>query len=454
MDQQDRSSKKFHEMLEAPVDRLIVKLAIPSILSMLTTSFYNMADTFFVSKLDTSSTAAVGVTFASMSIIQALGFFFGQGSGTYMSRELGAKHRDNASRMASTAFFYAFLAGLVLCVLGHFFATEIATLTGSTPTILPHAIAYLSIIMFGAPVMMCSLLMNNQLRYQGSAAFGMSGIMSGGFLNMLLDPLFIFRFHLGVAGAAYATVLSQLTSFCILLTMTHRGGNIPISVRYVAPSRKLFREIVAGGLPSLFRQGTGSVATICLNVAAGAFGDAAIAAMSIVTRLAFIGASVIIGVGQGFQPVCGFSYGARAYQRLRDGYRFGLRLNLCFGLFVSIIGFTFADSILRLFRDDPMVIHIGILALRAQCVTFTTMALIIITNMTLQVTRHTKGAVLVSAGRSGLFLIPMVLVLPKLFGLNGLVWCQALSDGCAFLLSLFLIHQFFSQLPKEDGKPV
>lgn len=324
---QDKRTEKFHEMLEAPVDRLILKLAIPSILSMLTTSFYNMADTFFVSKLDTSSTAAVGVTFASMSIIQALGFFFGQGSGTYMARELGAQRIQNARTMASTSFFYAFICGLFLLLIGHFNARDIAQLTGSTPTILPHAASYLAIIMCGAPVMMCSLLMNNHLRFQGNSAFGMVGIMAGGVLNMLLDPLFIFFFGLGVSGAAYATVISQCFSFFILLVMTHKGGNIPIRFRDFHPSAALFKEITAGGLPSLFRQGTASLATISLNVAAGAFGDAAIAAMSIVTRLAFIGASAIIGIGQGFQPVCGFSYGARSYQRLRDGFAFSLRLN-------------------------------------------------------------------------------------------------------------------------------
>lgn len=449
---QDKRSEKFHEMLEAPVDRLILKLAIPSILSMLTTSFYNMADTFFVSKLDTSSTAAVGVTFASMSIIQALGFFFGQGSGTYMARELGAQRIQNARIMASTSFFYAFICGLLLLLIGHFNARDIAQLTGSTPTILPHAASYLAIIMCGAPVMMCSLLMNNHLRFQGSSAFGMVGIMAGGCLNMLLDPLFIFSLGLGVSGAAYATVISQCFSFIILLVMTHKGGNIPIRFRDFHPSAVFFKEITAGGLPSLFRQGTASLATISLNVAAGAFGDAAIAAMSIVTRLAFIGASAIIGIGQGFQPVCGFSYGARSYQRLRDGFAFSLRMNTLVGLTASLVGFFFADPILRLFRDDPLVISIGTQALRAQCLTFTTLAFVIIANMLLQVTRRTIGAVLISIGRTGLFLIPFVLIVPRIFGLTGLIWCQSLSDLCAFFLSLYLARQFFRTLPQKDDQ--
>lgn len=234
--------------------------------------------------------------------------------------------------------------------------------------------------------------------------------------------------------------------------MTHKGGNIPIRFRDFHPSAALFKEITAGGLPSLFRQGTASLATISLNVAAGAFGDAAIAAMSIVTRLAFIGASAIIGIGQGFQPVCGFSYGARSYQRLRDGFAFSLRLNTAVGLTASLAGFFFADPILRLFRDDPLVISIGTQALRAQCVTFTTLALVIIANMLLQVTRRTTGAVLISIGRTGLFLIPFVLIVPRIFGLTGLIWCQSLSDLCAFCLSLYLTRKFFRFLPHKDGQ--
>ena len=437
-------------MRELPVRHLITSLAIPSIISMLCTSFYNMADTFFVSKIDTAATAAVGVTFASMAIMQALAFFFGMGSGNAVSRLLGAGKRDAAHGMISTSFFYAFCCGLVVALGGNFFVSDIAVLTGSTPTILPYAIQYLSVILWGAPVMMCSLLMNNHLRFQGSSSLGMIGIMAGGFLNVLLDPLFIFYFHQGVAGAAYATVLSQIVSFCILFCMTRRGGNIPFRLRDVHPSWPVFKEIVAGGAPSLTRQGTTSVATICLNVAAGAYGDAAIAAMSIVTRLSFFAAAVIIGFGQGFQPVCGFSYGARKFSRLRQGFSFAVTFGTTFACVVSVVAFLFASSIIALFRDDPAVISIGIWALRCQCVTFPFTALVVITNMTLQTTRHTLGAMVVAAGRSGIFLIPALLLLPYFFGLAGLVWCQSLSDILAFILAFFLIRLFFKEIPKTD----
>ncbi len=444
----DKEEAKYHKMLESPVKPLILKLALPAIISMMCTSFYNMADTYFVSKLDTSSTAAVGVAFATMAIIHAIAFFFGMGSANFMARRLGAHDREAAHAMASTSFFYAFVTGCLIAVFGNIFVKPLARLIGSTETILPYAISYMSIILCGAPIMMCSLLMNNHLRLQGSAAFGMVGITLGGFLNVFLDPLFIFKFDLGIAGAAYATVLSQFVSFCVLFCMTRQGGNIPIHLKEIHPSVYLFKEIVAGGAPSLVRQGTQSVSTIFLNVAAGAFGDAAIAGMSIVTRLSFFAASVVIGFGQGYQPVCGFSYGAKKYARLREGFWFAVKSGITFSLLAATIGYLFAPQILEQFRDDPAVIAVGTAALRCQCLTFPLIPFVIISNMNLQTTRQTVGAMMVAAGRSGIFLIPPLLVLPKLWGVGGLVWCQPISDTGAFLLAAVLMRKFLKSLPE------
>lgn len=351
--------------------------------------------------------------------------------------------------MASTSFLYTFLCGLLIAVLGNLFAPQLATLIGSTPTILPYAVQYMSVILVGAPVMMSSLVMNNHLRFQGSAAFAMVGITIGGFLNVFLDPLFIFQFRLGVAGAAYATILSQFVSFCILFCMTRQGANIPIRFRNMHPSWPILKEIVAGGAPSLIRQGTQSLSTIFLNVAAGGFGDAAIAAMSIVTRLSFFAASVIIGFGQGFQPVCGFSYGARKYGRLREGFWFAVKAGTLFALLAAAVAIVWAVPILGEFRNDPLVISTGAQALRAQAMTFFLVPLTILTNMCLQTIRKTGGAMLVAAGRSGLFLIPTLLVLPRAFGLTGLVWSQSVSDLCGFLLAAVLIRKFFQKLPEK-----
>ena len=304
-----RDNYKF--LTQAPVHKVIRKLALPTIVSMMVTSLYNMADTYFVGKINTQCTAAVGVVFSLMAIIQAIGFMFGHGSGNFISRKLGARQRDKAQTMASTGFCYSIAGGLLLAVIGHLFITPLAKTLGSTPTILPYTEQYLGIVLLGAPFMTGSLTLNNQMRFQGNAAFAMYGIVSGAMLNVLLDPLFIFVFGMGIRGAGLATLVSQVCGFTILLLMTRRGGNLRPNPRHFSPSPSLIKEIIYGGTPSLSRQGLGSVATIMLNVAAGAYGDAAIAGMSIVNRISFFIYSVIIGTGQGFQPLCGFCYGAK-----------------------------------------------------------------------------------------------------------------------------------------------
>ena len=231
-----KQEAKFHKMTETPVGRLICELAVPCIISMLITAFYNMADTYFVGMLNSNSaTGAVGVVFSMMAIIQAVGFFFGQGSGNYISRELGSHHIEEASKMAATGFFFAMISGVVICVLGILFLEPLAYLLGSTDTILPYAKSYLRIILIGAPWMTSSIVLNNQLRFQGSAAYGMIGIASGAVLNIVLDPIFIFVFDMGISGAALATIISQFVSFCILLRQCTKGGNIAIHYRNFTP---------------------------------------------------------------------------------------------------------------------------------------------------------------------------------------------------------------------------
>ena len=295
----EKQEQKFHQMTETPVNRLICRLALPCIISMLVTSFYNMADTFFVGMLKSNSaTGAVGVVFSLMAIIQAVGFFFGHGSGNFISRELGKQNYEEASNMAATGFFAAMAAGLLICLLGQLFLEPLAMLLGSTATILPYTKAYLRVILFGAPWMTSSLVLNNQLRYQGSAAYAMVGIASGAVLNIGLDPLLIFTFGLGVAGAAWATIISQFVGFCLLLAGCAKGGNLHIHISRVQLTLPYYVQIVRGGLPSLARQGLASVATICLNRAAGPYGDAAIAAMGVVQRIMMFGGSTMIGFGQ------------------------------------------------------------------------------------------------------------------------------------------------------------
>ena len=294
-------------MLEEPVQQVIPRLAVPTIISMLISSIYNMADTYFVSQLGTSASGAVGVIFSAMSIIQAIAFMFGMGSGTNVSHALGAKDEKLASQFVATGFFSAFGAGVIIAILGNLCLDPLVRFLGATETIAPYARDYAAYIFYGAPFMMCSLAMNNLLRFEGLAAYGMVGITSGGLLNIVLDPILIFGLKLGTAGAAIATAVSQLVSFTILLLMTNRRASaISISWKNFTPTAVIYKKMLGNGFPSLARQGIASVSTILLNTTAGAWGDAAIAAMSIVSRyLMFINSS-IIGFGQGFQPVCGF----------------------------------------------------------------------------------------------------------------------------------------------------
>lgn len=432
--------EKVQYLTTAPIPKLIWQMSIPTIISMLVTSFYNMADTMFVGQLDTQSTAAVGVSFSVMSLIQATGFFFGHGSGNYISRKLGAREYQDAERMAATGFFSSLIAGIVICLIGLLFLTPISRFLGSTETILPYTIRYLRIIFLGTPFIMGSFVLNNQMRFQGSASVAMIGIVSGAILNIGLDPLLIFVFDMGISGAALATVISQIASFCILLYLNRKQAAIRVSFKNFTPSVFYYQNIFKGGVPSLCRQGIGSFATIFLNTAAGNYGgamaDAAIAAMGVVTRITMFVNSALIGFGQGFQPVCGTNYGAGRYTRVREAFYFCVRLGTITLFVLSMCGCIFAEPLIRLFRNDPDVIQIGVLALRLQCSIFCLNAWTILCNMMLQTIGMAAQASIVASARQGLFFIPLILILPLFLGLFGVQIAQMLADILSFLLAL------------------
>ncbi len=448
--------EKVSYMQSEPVPHLICEMAVPTIISMLVTSFYNMADTFFVGKINTQATAAVGVVFSVMALIQACGFFFGHGSGNYISRKLGAGEYENANKMAANGFFCAFFTGVVLAALGMVFLEPLARFLGSTDTILPYTKDYLRIILVGTPFMMSSLVLNNQLRFQGSAAYAMVGIVTGAVLNIVLDPVLIFVCRMGVAGAALATISSQIVSFVLLFLMSCRGGNIQIHFKNFCPSKYYLLEIVNGGLPSLFRQGLGSVAQICMNHSAGiyggVYGDAAIAGMSIVNRVTMFANSALIGFGQGFQPVCGMNYGGKKYDRVREAFFFCVKSAVGFLIALSVVGFVFAEPIVTLFRrEDLDVIRIGTLALRFQCVAFPLNAWIVMSNMMLQSVGKVGKASLLAAARQGLFLIPFIMILPMFLNLLGVQMSQMCSDICSFLLAVPLALSFLKEMKESEA---
>ncbi len=438
--------QKFEMMTEAPIPGLIGRLAVPTIISMLITSFYNMADTFFVGKIGTSATAAVGVVFPVMAIIQALGFFCGHGSGNSISRHLGSKDIQSARELAATGFFLAFALGILLMVLGLIFLDPLSHLLGSTETIFPYTRDYLRFILLGAPYMTAQLVLNNQLRFQGNAFYAMIGITSGGVLNVILDPIFIFVFDLGISGAAIATILSQFVSFCLLLVGLRVSKCIPIHLRNVRLTALRLREIMGGGLPSLFRQGLGSIATTTLNIAANPYGDAAIAAMSVVSRIMMFANSALIGFGQGFQPVCGFNYGADKYDRVKEAFWFCVKVSTAVLLGLAVLGGFLSGHLIWIFRNDPDVIQIGTTALRFQCVTFALNGWIIMNNMMMQTMGKTVPATILAASRQGLFFIPALLILPQFLGLTGIQCAQAVSDVFTFALTTLLNRKVMRSL--------
>lgn len=431
------AEEKRTYMLETPVRKLICTLAGPTILSMLITSFYNMVDTFFVGRINTQATGAVGIVFSVMAVIQAVGFFFGHGSGNYISRKLGANEIEEAEKMASVGFFSAFIAGVILMAFGLIFLEPLAYLLGSTDTIFSYTVTYLWIILLGTPAMTTSLVLNNQMRYQGSAFYAMIGIVSGAVLNIALDPILIFGCKLGIAGAAIATTMSQYVSFIFLLIMIGKGGNMQIRFANFKPNLHFYREIIRGGTPSLCRQGLASLAAVFLNRTAGLYGDAAIAGMSIVSRIAMFANSALIGFGQGFQPVCGFNYGAGKNDRVLEGFWFCVKYALLFLLIVGTAGFIFAPELVTLFRrDDPDVIAVGTAALRYQVIAFPLNAWIVMCNMMLQSIGKGLKASIVASARQGLCFLPLIFILPRFLGLFGVEICQAVSDVLTLAISV------------------
>lgn len=435
-------NEKYTEMTATPVRRLVLRLAIPTIISMVVTSLYNIVDAAFVGHLSTEATAGIGVSFSYMIVVQALGFFFGHGSGNFISRALGAKQQANASTMAAVGFFTPLLVGVAMAVGFGINLPTLARWLGATPDVVPFAADYLRYIVFSTPFMMTALTLNNQLRLQGNARYGMVGIVTGAVLNIFLDALFIPVMGWGVTGASLATGVSQLVSFGLLLWGTTRDGSVHIRLRKFRPTWRAYYEILMGGLPSLCRQVFNCTSAICLNYAAARYapeGQAAsvVAAFAVVTRTMMFAFSFVLGVNQGFQPVAGFNYGARRYDRVRLSYLFTASLSTAMLLAISAAGFLFAPEIIRLYRDqDPVMLAVGIKALRYQCVAFTLIGLPTTTNMLFQVIRMPIRSTLISIGRQGLFFLPPLFLLPPFLGLQGVILTQPIADATTFLFSI------------------
>ena len=434
--------QRYQLMTESPVRQLVLKMSWPTVISMLVVAFYNIIDAFFVGHISTEATAGVGVSFAYMTFINAFGFFFGHGSGNYISNALGAKKYNDAEKMAANGFISSMSLGVIAAIVGLCFLTPLSRMMGATPEILEPANDYLFFILIGTPFMMSSLTLNNQLRLQGNARYAMVGIATGSILNIFLDALFIYILDMGVTGASLATCISQMVGWFVLFLGTEMNGNVHIRIRHFSPSWQSYKDIFKGGNPSLCRHVFVCVSTIMLNRYAAFYaapGDeaSAIAAFAIVSRIMMFAFSIILGRGQGFQPVCGFNYGAGLHERVRKSFIFTIELSTIILIIISIAFAIFAPDIIMVFRsEDPELIKIGTRVLRWQCLSFPLIGVSTVTNMMYQTIRKTLIASVLSMGRQGIFFIPAIMILPLFTGLQGVEMTQAVADALTFLLAL------------------
>ena len=443
----------YEKMTKWPIPKLVISLGIPTTISMLVSNIYNMADTFFVSELGNSASGAVGVVFGLMAIIQAFGFMFGHGAGSIIARKLGQRDEKSAGIYASLSIAACLLTGVAISVLGIIFINPLMRLLGSTDTILPYAKGYGIYILLTAPIMMMSFALNNILRYEGKAFFAMIGLTIGGVINIIFDPILIFVFDMGIEGAGLSTAISQCVSFSILLSMFLRGKTqSKLSVSSLKGNAKGIFLIMATGLPSLMRQGLNSISTMILNNLAGICGgDAAVAAMSIVSRITFFIFAVGLGIGQGFQPVASFNYGAKIYSRVKKSFYFTFWAGeVLLGVFV-IIGMIFSNNLIGIFRDDATVISIGTVALKLQLAALFFHPLVICSNMLFQSIGENKKATFLSTLRSGLLFIPIVLIMTYAFGLFGVQSAQSITDVLAFFVTLPMVVLFLKKLPEDEN---
>ncbi|MBR6637422.1 MAG: MATE family efflux transporter [Lachnospiraceae bacterium] len=432
----------YEKMTKTPLTKLIVTLGIPTTISMLVTNIYNMVDTYFVGTLGESQQAATGILFTLQAIIQAIAFMLGQGAGSLVSKALADKNKDEASGYVSTSFFTGVVIGLVLMVFGLIFLTPFMKLLGSTDTILPYAKQYGVCVLIMCPVVVCSFILNNNLRFEGKAFYAMIGLVSGAVVNIFGDYLLIKVFSLGVLGAGIATAASQFISFLILLYFFNKMAQSKIRLSYVSRKVKVYFTICRVGFPALIRQGLSSFSNGLLNNLTRPYGDAAIAAMSVVNRFSAFVMCVGLGVGQGFQPVASFNYQAKEIKRVKKGLLVTMIIGTCCIYALAIPGFFFAEDIVRLFQKSEDVVRIGKFALRCACGGVMCLPISVPVNMLYQSIRKAGIATFLSMLRSGLMFIPTLIISTNLWGLTGIQISQPIADAGTALLSIPFIIAF------------
>lgn len=451
-----KQNDKFEQMTKKPVEKLILSLALPTIISMLITTIYNTADTYFAGKINSNAIAAIGISYAFMSIVQSFGFLYGHGSGNYISKVLGEQNIEKGERMASIGIVFSLCTGVLIGIITFVFAENISFALGGTPSIKGDIVSYLRMLSFGIPFIMCGLTLNNQFRFQGNALCGMIGIIFGGILNIILDPIFMFTLNMGVKGAGLATSISQILSFFLLIHLNDKCGNVRLSIHNVKLSGKIIKLLYLGGTPNFARQTIAALAVLLLNHSAVNYGENAIASFTVVNRITMLFGASMIGFGQGFQPVCGYNYGAGLYKRVKQALKFCVLISSVFFILITVLCVGFAREILALFSNEKAVIELGVTILKYQCISVPLMGWIIMSGMFLQNIGRFKEATIVSAARQGIIFIPLILLLPNIWGLYGIMLVQPLSDIGTFIISLPMSIKEIKKLngAKEYGESI
>ena len=443
----------YQKMTETPISRLIITLGIPTTISMLVTNIYNMVDTYFVGTLGESQQAATGILFTLQAIIQAISFMLGQGSGTMVSKALADKNTKEASGYVSTGFFSGAALGTILTIAGLIFLKPLMMILGSTDTILPYAMDYGLWVLISCPFMVCSFVLNNNLRYEGKAAYAMVGLVTGAILNIFGDFLLIKIYDWGVFGAGCATAVSQIISFFILLYFHHKYAQGKISVKFISRKPKTYFTISKVGFPALIRQGLASISSGLLNNLTKPFGDAAIAAMSVVNRFSGLVMCVGLGVGQGFQPVASFNYQAGEYKRVKKALLFTMSCGFAMIICFALPGMIIPEFIVSLFQKEQAVRDIGAVALRYASFGVIFLALSVPINMLYQSIRKPGMSSFLSLLRSGLAFIPVLILTSQLWGLTGIEVSQPAADMITGLVSIpFIIHFLRTTPDKKEEK--
>lgn len=428
-------------MLEEPISRVIPKMAIPTIVAFLINSIYSLADTYFVSSLGTQATAAVSVNASLDQLIMMAGSMLAVGANSYIARLLGKGDDREASRVLSTAFFLAMGLGTTLMILGSVFMTPMVRLLGATPTCERYSIDYATYVLYAAPFMAANFVMNQCLRSEGSATLSMVGMGFGGILNCVLDPIFIFGLNMGVAGASLATAISKWVSFAILIfPYLTRRSLLHLSIRNFCFSKGIISEIVSVGSSSMFRSGLSVVAGILLNSLAGNISDSVLAAIGVCTKVMMFPFSIILGFGSGFQPVAGFNWGAKRYDRVRESYRFSARVALIGSTAMAVLIALLADTFIVIFAgSDHEMRRIGVICMVSQCIALPIHAWVAVVNMFCAGLGNAKGALALSTARQGTCFIPILYPMAWLLGSYGVATVQAVADVLSLALAIPII---------------